>query len=125
MLTEPRNFPKDLGKLMSSTAWTNPGAIGWGGDRFFLVRQAADGAEAPPDRGVWVTVWDTAKDAAEFSRALAAGYVPDGYAVEPVGRHVVVVFFGFDAAARRPLVEALARSSLKFTRNGGPWTEPR
>jgi hypothetical protein len=124
VLTEPRDFPKDLGKLMSSTAWTNPGAIGWGGDRFFLVRQTAGGGDSPVDRGVWITVWDTPKEAAEFTRALGLGRVPDGYATESVGRQVVVVLLGFDAAARRPLVAALGRSSLKFTRNGAPWTAP-
>lgn len=125
VLTEPRDFPKDLGKLMSATAWTNLGAIGWGGDRFFLLeprsaRQAV-GQPPTPDRGIWVTAWDSSKERFEFVRSLEKGYVPAGYAVEPVGQRVAVVFFGFDDRERRNLTTRLRSARLQFSRDGRPW----
>ena len=49
-----------------SVAWTNAAASGWGGDRFELWTKG--------DASVVLlaTVWDTAKDAAEFASALPA-----------------------------------------------------
>jgi hypothetical protein len=124
VLTEPRTFPKDLGKLMSATAWTNPGAVGWGGDRFFLVRQTTLGRSPVPahtsDKGVWVTAWDSQREK-RFVRALEEGYAPAGYAVEPVGKKVAVVFFGFTEVERQALAARLRLSRLEFSRNGKAW----
>ncbi|MDQ3951232.1 MAG: hypothetical protein M3282_12940 [Gemmatimonadota bacterium] len=53
-------------------------AAGWDGDRYVLVR-------TPAGHGIaWVTVWDTAVDAAEFAGALAES-VLQRYGGTPVG----------------------------------------
>jgi hypothetical protein len=53
-------------------------AAGWDGDRYVLVRTPAGNGIA------WVTVWDTAVDAAEFAGALAES-VLQRYGGTPVG----------------------------------------
>ena len=47
--------------------WTNAAASGWGGDRFELWTNGDDAVV------LVATVWDTAKDAAEFAAALPRG----------------------------------------------------
>ena len=58
--------PKASELASGSTAWTNAAASGWGGDRFELWT-SGDASVV-----LLATVWDTAKDAAEFAAALPA-----------------------------------------------------
>ena len=37
LLTTPPDASRDIASLQSTSAWTNAGAAGWGGDRFFLL----------------------------------------------------------------------------------------
>jgi hypothetical protein len=56
--------PKSADLPSGRVVWTNPAASGWGGDRFELWTRG-DAAIV-----LLATVWDTAKDAAEFAAAL-------------------------------------------------------
>ncbi len=122
LLTEPRDFPKDAGKLMSATAWTNPGAIGWGGDRFYLLAAGPTVEEAGRVlngvKGVWITAWDGARERARFLDALEKGYPPPGYAAERVGVRTAIIFIGFDAGERAGMMKRLVRFPLRMTRAG-------
>ncbi len=63
-----------------SVAWTNAAASGWGGDRFELWTNGAASIV------LLATVWDTAKDAAEFAAALPAARA--GFAFKRAGTKV-------------------------------------
>jgi hypothetical protein len=63
--------------------WTNAAASGWGGDRFELWTHG-DAAVV-----LLATVWDTAKDAAEFAAALPRGR--DAFTFRRVGAKVGIV----------------------------------
>ena len=67
----------------SGFSWTNAAASGWGGDRF-EVWTHGDQALC-----LLATVWDSAKDAAEFEAALPAGR--PGLAVKRAGDRVAIV----------------------------------
>ncbi|MFB3854012.1 MAG: hypothetical protein ACE148_09340 [Vicinamibacterales bacterium] len=125
LFTEPRDFQKDMGKFMSATAWTNQGAIGWGGDRFYLLaggKSPADASRALAGlQGVWLTAWDTPRECAEFVEALGPGAPPPASAVERVAPRLAIVFIGFAEKARADLLERLARAPVRFTRDGRPW----
>jgi hypothetical protein len=54
----------DAGAFPTGSAWTNAAASGWGGDRWEVWSK--DGRQAL----ILVTVWDTKRDAEEFSAAL-------------------------------------------------------
>lgn len=66
-----------------SVAWTNAAASGWGGDRFELW---TNGGAAVV---LLATVWDTAKDAAEFAAALPAARA--GFVFKRAGTKVGIV----------------------------------
>lgn len=124
-LTEPRNFPKDNGRSLSATAWTNPGAIGWGGDRFFVLASGRTRADATRTlagvRGAWVTAWDGRWERGRFLSALERGFPPPGYAVEKLGDKVAIVFMGLAAAERAALMRRLRAFPLSFRQAGQPW----
>jgi hypothetical protein len=125
VVTQPKGMATDLGQALSATAWTNPGAIGWGGDRFYLLAAGATATTAARDlkglQGVWVTAWDSDGERAEFVRALEAGQPPAGYAIGNAGERLAVVFVGFDAAERQSLMEKLHTSPLRLTKQGRAW----
>lgn len=108
LLTEPREAVRDAARMMSATGWTNPGAMGWGGDRFYLLAAGGTEARAANDlkdlKGVWVTAWDSAADRAEFVRALDGGHAPAGSSVATAGDRDAIVFIGFEAAEREALM---------------------
>ena len=104
VLTQPRNAAAGLAVMQTAASWTNPGAAGWGGDRFYLLasgttREDAERSLKDP-RGVWVTVWDTAAERNEFTAALDKGNPPPGYAVSPIGDTGAIVFIGFPKGER-------------------------
>jgi hypothetical protein len=125
ILTEPRNSTRDLTKLQSTAAWTNAGASGWGGDRFYLLARGRTAAEAGHSlkglQAVWVTAWDTPEDRDEFLEALDQGPGIPNSAALPVAARVAVVFVGMDAAERASLMRRLDTSPLPMLQDGRPW----
>ncbi|RPJ70771.1 MAG: hypothetical protein EHM24_14515 [Acidobacteria bacterium] len=111
VLTQPRDAAPGLAQLQAVAAWTNGGASGWGGDRFFLLAGGSTAAEAQRSlkdpKGVWVTTWDTRADRDEFGVALVKGSPPAGYSLAPVGDTGAIVFVGFDKTERDSLLARL------------------
>jgi hypothetical protein len=126
LLTEaPGSSRSTAEKLTAADGWTNPGAAGWGGDRFFLLGASADAtpASGPKDlRGVWVTAWDSERDREEFAAAIAAASGVPGAAVARWGARVAIVFIGVASDERERLMEKLKEAPLPFTQAGRPWT---
>lgn len=126
ILTEPRESRRDLMTQQLPEAWTNAGAAGWGGDRFFLVSNRGGSRVLDTTRdlqGVWVTAWDTPKDRDEFIAALAAGSPPPNSVTVPVGRQMAVVFIAIGEQERTSLLRRLDLMPLTMTRDGRPWTQ--
>jgi hypothetical protein len=127
LLTEPPGTRPPAEKLMAADGWTNPGASGWGGDRFFLVASGDDRAAAAAGlkdlRAVWVTAWDTEKDREEFVAALGAGNSVPNAAPARCGTRSAIVFAGFGGEERERLMEKLKGAPLPFTQAGRPWRE--
>jgi len=126
ILTEPKGAPRELARLQSTAAWTNPGAEGWGGDRFYLLAAGTSQEDAARSlkglQGVWVTAWDSLKERDEFLAALEKGSPPPGAVAAPVEGRVAVVFIGIDPAERRALTGRLNTAPLLMTKDGRPWT---
>lgn len=72
--------------LTGGSSWTNAAASGWGGDRFEVWTRGESAVV------LLATVWDTAKDAAEFEAALPARR--DGFDVRRAGDRVGIVAGG-------------------------------
>jgi hypothetical protein len=126
ILTEPHGAKRDLMRLQSIAAWTNAGASGWGGDRFFLLADQP-GPNALRTikglQGVWVTTWDTPKDRDKFLAALENGSPPPNSVSAAVGRQMAVVFIGLPAEERSSLLRRLDLMPLTMTRDGRAWTQ--
>ncbi len=127
LLTEPPGNRSPADKLTAAEGWTNVGASGWGGDRFFLLAAGADKSAAAAAlrdlRGVWVTAWDSEKDREEFVTALGAGPGIPASTVVRSGSRVAIVLAGFPAAERDALAEKLKAYPLRFVQSGRPWTQ--
>ena len=112
VLTQPRDASPGLVQLQAAASWTNGGASGWGGDRFFLFAAGDTPDEArrslKDPRGVWITTWDTPADRDEFAAALEKGTPPAGYSLSPAGDTGAIVFVGFDKAERDALLARLS-----------------
>jgi hypothetical protein len=78
-LTGPCPVPSIVG---AATGWTNPGAMGWAGDRWRLLRRGERTIT------VWLLAWDGDEDAAEFERDAR---LPEGTIVRSEGRRTVVI----------------------------------
>jgi hypothetical protein len=86
------------------------GAAGWGGDRYAMV-------DTPGGSGlVWVTVWDTGFDAAEFNDLLAQA-VPKRYpgAVEQASQPSIRVWRAGNRTVRVSAVTVAGHSGVIYT----------
>jgi hypothetical protein len=126
ILTAPRDEVRRLADLQSAAAWTNVGAEGWGGDRFYLLGSRSDSdALKTTDglQGVWMTAWDTPKDRDEFLAALDKGSPAPNSVAVPIGRQLAVVFIAVEPAERESLVRRLNLLPLPMTRGGQAWKQ--
>ena len=126
ILTEPHDTRRDLMHLQSIAAWTNAGASGWGGDRFFLLssRSGQHALGTTKDlQGVWVTTWDTPKDRDKFLAALENGSPPPNSVSAAVGRQTAVVFIAVAEEERVSLLRRLDLMPLTMKRSGQTWTQ--
>ena len=126
ILTAPSDTARSLTDLQSVAAWTNAGAAGWGGDRFYLLGSRSDPEALKTTQGlqgVWVTAWDTPKDRDEFLAALEKGSPAPNSLSVPVGRQLAIVFIAFEQAERESLVRRLNLLPLPMTRGGQAWKQ--
>jgi len=126
ILTNPPGVRRSLMSMQTSSAWTNDGAAGWGGDRFYLLASGRDAKAAASNlrqpRGVWVTLWDSEGDRDEFLGTYGR-HAPNGSRLlAPFGTLGVVALFGFDEAQSRAMAERFKASPPAMTRAGKPWT---
>jgi hypothetical protein len=126
VLTSPegkRISPADM--PLGPDAWTNRGAVGWGGDRFFLLAEGAAedslswNAEQP--HGVWFTMWDTIEDREEFIAEYAAHRPSLPRRALLLGDRCVVFFYNLEGSKQQALEEILRTSPPGFTQAGKPW----
>jgi len=126
ILTTPRDVVRRLPDLQSAAAWTNVGAEGWGGDRFYLLGSRSDSDALKTTaglQGVWMTAWDTPKDRDEFLATLEKGSpAPNSVAVS-IGRQLAVVFIAIEQAERESLVRRLNLLPVPMTRGGQAWKQ--
>jgi hypothetical protein len=99
ILTGPPGEAFDPTSFEDPGRWTNPGAAGWGGDRWQVYRRGVDTAT------LLATRWDSERDAREFETALS----PDSGRVLRRRGDLVVLVAG-EAGGR---ARALARAALK------------
>jgi hypothetical protein len=126
ILTAPHDSARDLSALQTVSAWTNSGASGWGGDRFYLLanRTGSDAlAAAKGLQGVWMTAWDTPKDRDEFLAALEKGSPAPNSVAVPVGRQLAVVYVAIPEGERESLTRRLELLPVPMARGGRPWTQ--
>jgi hypothetical protein len=126
ILTAPGDASRSLAELQSVGAWTNAGAAGWGGDRFYLLadRQGPETLRTTKGlQGVWVTAWDSPKDRDEFLAALEQGSPPPNSVTVPVGRQLAIVFIAIAQAERESLIRRFNLSPPPMTRGGQVWTQ--
>ena len=124
ILTTPPDSKPNLMFMQTSEAWTNAAAKGWGGDRFYLLasgKTAAEAAKTLKDlKGLWITLWDAAKDRDEFVEAYDKNAAA-AHATFRLGNLAAVVFYGFDEAERKALEARLEKSPPPMTQAGKPW----
>lgn len=126
MLTTPKDAKANLMMLQMASAWTNPAAAGWGGDRFYLLASGASPDAAAKDlkdlQGVWFTLWDTPEDRDEFLEAYARCAPSPAPVLVRLGTQGAVAMFGIDDAERQALEKRLGESPPPMKRAGKPWS---
>jgi hypothetical protein len=125
LLTSP-DASRDIAELQSVAAWTNAGAAGWGGDRFYLLANETGPAVLQTTKGlqgVWLTAWDTTKDRDEFLAMLEKGSPAPNSVAAAVGRLLAVVYIGVPQAERESLSRRLELLPIPMTRAGRPFTQ--
>jgi hypothetical protein len=134
MACRPEGTGLDLMNASSAAAWTDSAAMGWGGDRFYLLApegfsrrghgRPRAGTLPPVDdlRGLWITAWDTPRDRDEFTTAYLATRADNGGKVVLMGDRVAAVLFNLNEAESAALEKALVASPPAFAQGDAPWT---
>jgi len=126
ILTSPKDAKPDMLSMATSAGWTNPAVAAWGGDRFYLLAagsSADDAAKSLKDpRGLWITLWDSAKGRDDFLQALETTSPNPARTPMKWGSQGAVFFFGFTDAEGKDLEAKLQKSPSKMTRDGKPWS---
>jgi hypothetical protein len=126
ILTSPKDAKPDMMSMVTSAGWTNPAVAAWLGDRFYLLAAGSSAEEAAKSlkdpRGLWITLWDSAKGCDDFLQALDATSPNPARTSLKWGSQGAVFFFGFTDAERKDLEAKLQKSPPKMTRDAKPWT---
>jgi hypothetical protein len=124
ILTSPEDRRLSPMATMMPSAWTNPAATGWGGDRFFLLSGEPlddDGEAVAADlSGLWLTAWDTPADREEFITAYATHRPSQSRMVLRLGERCAAFFYGVDPVRNDALAEGLQNSPPRCTQIGTP-----
>ncbi|UCF33547.1 MAG: hypothetical protein JSV78_14565 [Phycisphaerales bacterium] len=109
IVTAPADSPFNPMAMMMPNGWTNDAAMGWAGDRFFLMADDAgeSNASEKPNRlcGLWLTLWDTPQDREEFVTAYEAHRPMPSRSVLRLKNNTAVFFFGLSAVQQDGLQE--------------------
>lgn len=126
VVTQPKDRKPNLMLMGLPTYWTCPAAIGWGGDRFYVLAAGKTAAEAAKHlkdlKGVWVTLWDTPQDRDEFVQAYESNAPAALRGTSKLGSLGAVFFFGFTDAEREAAEKNLNASPPKFRHGEKTWT---
>ncbi len=126
ILTNPPGVRRSLLGMNTASAWTNEGAAGWGGDRFYLLASGPDaetaGRNLKQPRGLWIALWDSPHDREEFLRTYGRRKPQGPRLLVPLGNLGAVALFGFDEPAARALAKRLQKSPPAMSRGGTPWS---
>jgi hypothetical protein len=133
----PAGDALNLMNASSAAAWTDSAAIGWGGDRFYLLAPRGDDADEgsagssvesdrpmPPAedlRGLWITAWDTPADRQEFTAAYAVEHGEDGPRFVLMGDRAAALLFHMDEGEAAALEDALLTSPPVFLKGDKNW----
>jgi hypothetical protein len=124
VVTSPPDRTLDFMAAGMPDYWTNQAASGWGGDRFYLVQ--GDVPRRPGVRGkksgIWITLWDTARDRDEFLAAYEAQVEDEGRVRFALGEKGAVFLFGVEDSVGRNLKERFLASPPSFTKGGASWS---
>ena len=108
------------------SVWTNQGALGWGGDRFFLLAAKAmdENTSQQPEilSGIWFTMWDTPQDCEEFVAQYEIHRPSSTRGNLRLGKRCAVFFFNIEDPLHKALERRLRTSPPEFTQNGKPWS---
>ncbi len=125
VLTAPADEPLDMTAAVAAGYWTNDAAMGWGGDRFYLLAEGESAADAGKRlsglRGVWITFWDSASDPEEFESDYRLRRPDDARQVRPLGTLGRVFYFGFSVDEANALHAKLDGAPLRFRRGSDDW----
>ena len=120
---EKRLSPADM--PLPPSAWTNQSAIGWGGDRFFLLASGVKEENIPQQPeglfGIWFTMWDTTDDCEEFITDYEKHRPSLLQSVLRLGERCAIFLFNFESSQRKALQKRLQTTPPGFTQNGNPW----
>ena len=121
MLARPADeTPSQMG-MMSTKAWTNEAATGWGGDRFYLLARTGTSDPAGKFKGIWLTAWDTPADCDEFTAAYEKHRdLPHRSRVQ-LGNRCTCWLFGLDPQEAKAITECITDGSLAFSQAQQPW----
>ncbi|HHI79493.1 MAG TPA: hypothetical protein ENK02_05900 [Planctomycetes bacterium] len=106
ILARPQN--KKLNPMLMNSArfWTNKASEGWGGDRLFMLKDKAG------KKGiVWITLWDSRKDAEEFAEAYKKYHSKaQTFGMADEGR-MVILCFGSAKGLEEAILERIAKTA--------------
>lgn len=124
ILTSDERRELDMMAASIPSFWTNDGASGWGGDRFFLLSPSADESKGALEglKGVWITLWDTPSDRDEFISDYATERPDTARVARKWGGRGAVFFYGFDEHAADKRMADLAPVAASLTKAGKPWS---
>ncbi len=106
--------------------WTNDAAMGWGGDRLYLLargtNQMPSAAELRDAKCVWITAWDTSIDRNEFIEDFKARRKDSSRRDWTIGDRVTVFAFGFSDAEFESMKTALTTDKLGAKSGKKTWS---
>lgn len=118
--------PADLLQMSVPSYWTNDAAMGWGGDRFYLLSDGPDPKTAETKllnpRGAWLTIWDRPEDREEFVTDYESYTKSSSRRTARIGKRAALFTFGVDAADVERIKTALT-TSLPAKQAGVPWRD--
>ena len=117
IVSSPPDRPFNAMASGMAAYWTNDAAMGWGGDRFYLLEVSGRSHSPKNIPAIWITVWDTTRDRDEFMETYESMVTnPDRRSFLPDDK-TTVFLFNISADTARDLETGL--KSVSYISNGG------